>query len=100
MMYDETTVAYPVASSIHAYFARLLGLGAIDGGLGEHALTPDVRELVTAIHRVLAGGRVRRDVEQRGNMDIFNGLERLFEQGQNDANEIDQAAGYYVSIAP
>jgi hypothetical protein len=100
MMYDETTVAYPVASSIHAYFARLLGLGAIDGGLGEHALTPDVRERVTAIHRVLAGGRVRRDVEQRGNMDIFNGLERLFEQGQNDANEIDQAAGYYVSIAP
>lgn len=100
MLYDKTTVAYPVASSIHAYFARLLGLGAIDGGLGEHELAPDVRELVIAIHHVLAGGKVRCDVEQRGSMDIFNDLERLFEQGQNEANEINNAAGYYVSVIP
>ena len=100
MIYDKSTVAYPMATSIHAYFGRILGLGAIDGNLGEQALTPEVRELVTAIHHVLAGGKVSHDVEQRGNMDIFNDLERLFEEGQNDANEINEKAGYYVSIAP
>lgn len=100
MIYDKSTVAYPMAASIYAYFKRILELGAIDGGIGEHALREDVRELVTALHHVLAGGKVTLDIEQRGHMDIFNELEKLFEAGQNDANEINEAAGYYVSIAP
>jgi hypothetical protein len=77
-----------------------MGLGALDGDLGNHSLNADVRELVTAIHHVLAGGRVSTDIEQRGHMDIFNELEQLFEVGQVDANAINAAAGYYVSIAP
>ena len=86
MIYDKTTVAYPMAASIYTYFKRVIDLGPIDGGLGEHALREDVRELVTALHHVLAGGTAKVDIEQRGSMDIFNELEKLFEAGQNDAN--------------
>ena len=100
MIYDKSTVAYPMASSIQTYFARCLEIGAIEGSLGDQHLLPEVRELVRCLHHVLAGGKVSSTVEQRGSMDIYNDLERLFDIGQRDANEINAAARYYVSISP
>lgn len=100
MIYDRSTVAYPLATSIHAYFARCLEVGAIEGSLGDQHLLAEVRELVRCLHHLLAGGKVTCAVEQRGSMDIYNDLERLFEIGERDANEINAAAGYYVSVVP
>jgi hypothetical protein len=100
VIYDKSTVAYPMASSIHAYFARCIEVGAIEGSLGDQQLLAEARELVRCLHHVLAGGKVSCAVEQRGSMDIYNDLERLFDVGQRDANEINAAAGYYVSVIP
>jgi hypothetical protein len=100
LIYDRSTVAYPLATSIHAYFARCLEVGAIEGSLGDQHLLAEVRELVRCLHHLLAGGKVTCAVEQRGSMDIYNDLERLFEIGERDANEINAAAGYYVSVVP
>jgi hypothetical protein len=100
LIYDRSTVSYPMASSIHAYFARCIEIGAIEGTLGDQHLLAEVRELVRCLHHVLAGGKVACTVEQRGSMDIYNDLERLFDVGERDANEINAAARYYVSVIP
>lgn len=100
MAYEASTVAYPMASSIYAYFGRLRELGAIVGELGEMELEPEIRKLVICIHHVLAGGEVTCDVTRKGSMDIFNDLEKRFEDGLREANDLNKAAGYYVSLAP
>ena len=100
MTYDTSTVAYPMASSIYEYFGRCLDLGAAEGELGDMKLESQVRELVRCIHHVLAGGQVTTELDQRGSMDIYNDLEKRFDEGLHEANEINKAAGYYVSIVP
>ena len=101
MTYESSTVAYTVASSIYGYFNRCLGLGAAVGELGAMELEPEIRKLVTCIHHVLAGGEIEEDpVVKKGNMDIFNDLEQRFEDGLREANDVNKAAGYYVSVVP
>ncbi len=53
---------------------------------------------MTIQHAVLAGGKVAVTIESRGNPDIFNEMNRRLEAANRDANEINQKAGYYVTL--
>jgi hypothetical protein len=100
--YDDqpTTVAYPMASTIYAYFRRCIEIGAVQGSLGEMELNDRIKPLVDCIHHVLAGGEVTSEMINPGSPDVYNDLTRLFHKGMEDANTINKAAGYYVSLAP
>ncbi len=90
-------VGYQLTESSYGYLARALDLGAVEGPLGEMKVTPDIAALVQAINAVLAGGKVKVEIESRGNPDIFNELNRRVEAAARDANGINKHAGYYVT---
>lgn len=95
---DPTLVSYPLARSAYEYMMRLKELGAVEGALGHMSLLPALEPIIAAIHTILAGGSVEVQVTQRGNPDIVHELEEMFQQGQADANFINEKSGYYVTI--
>ncbi len=95
---DPTLVSYPLARSTYEYMMRLKELGAVEGALGKMSLLPELKPVIDAIHVILAGGEVSVDVKKRGNPDIIHELEEMFDQGQKDANFINEKSGYYVTI--
>lgn len=94
-----TTVNYTVTSSLYEYVMRCLALGAIEGPIGAHDLAPALKEILRGAHHYLAGGEVEVKVVRRGNPDIVSDLDARFEKVARDANEINEAAGYYVAGA-
>ena len=92
-----TTVSYTVTSALYGYIMRCLDLGAIEGPMGDHDLTPRLKEIVHAAHHYLAGGEVEITVKQRGNPDIVSDLNARLETTRVESNEINRAAGYYVA---
>lgn len=97
--HGPTTVSYTVTSSLYEYIHRCYALGAIEGPIAEHDLAPALKEILQAAHHYLAGGEVEVKVVRRGNPDIVNELDSLFDRVARDANEINKAAGYYVAGA-
>lgn len=93
-------VGYQLTEASYGYLARALDLGAVEGALGEMKVTPDIATLMQAINAVLAGGKVKVEIESRGNPDIFNELNRRLEAAAKDGNAINKAAGYYVTAIP
>ncbi|MCG8588790.1 MAG: hypothetical protein MJE66_05820 [Proteobacteria bacterium] len=103
MSYDDlgpTTVSYPMATTIYAYIKRMMALGAIEGRLGDNHLARNLEPVVEAMHEVLAGGEVSIDTVRPGHADIKRELDEYVRRGTDDANTINSAAGYYVSLAP
>ena len=98
--FEPSTVSYTMARSIYHYIKRMLELGAIEGPLGGMHVSKELEEVVSALHHVLAGGSVKIKIEQRGNPDIVRELDHCVTEGTEDANAINKAAGYYVSLAP
>jgi len=95
---DPTLVSYPLARSAYEYIMRMKDLGAVEGALGNMSLLPALKPLMDAIHVILAGGSVEIKVTQRGNPDVIHELQAMFDQGQKDANYINEKSGYYVTI--
>lgn len=91
-------VGYQLTEATYGYMTRCLDLGALEGPLGDMKPTPEVAAIMQALHAVLAGGKVNIQVESRGNPDIFNELNRRLEAASRDANAINKAAGYYVTL--
>ena len=87
----------PLASSISDYILRVQELGVVEGPSGGAELHPSLKPLLEAFHHVLAGGEVEVNVVHRGNPDIVNELNRRAEQGTQEANTINQAAGFYLT---
>ena len=94
-----TTVNYTVTHSLYEYLVRCFGLGIIEGPIGAHDLAPALKTIVNAAHHYLAGGEVEIKVVRRGNPDIVNELDGRLVKVAKDANEINEAAGYYVAGA-
>jgi hypothetical protein len=92
-----TTVNYTVTSSLYDYIMRCLALGAIEGPIGAHDLAPALKTILNAAHHYLAGGEVEIKIVRRGNPDIVSELDGRFARVHKDANEINEAAGYYVA---
>ncbi len=89
-----------LASSIGDYILRVQELGMVEGPSGSMALHPSLAPVLEALHHVLAGGEVELKVVHRGNPDIVNELNRRAEQGTQEANAINAAAGFYLTAMP
>lgn len=86
-----------LASSIGDYILRAQELGVVEGTSGAMELHPSLKPILEALHHVLAGGEVEVKVVHRGNPDIVNELNRRAEQGIQEANAINAAAGFYLT---
>lgn len=86
-----------LASGIGEYILRVQELGVVEGTSGAVELHPSLKPIMEALHQVLAGGEVELKVVHRGNPDIVNELNRRAEQGVQEANTINAAAGFYLT---
>jgi hypothetical protein len=93
-----STVGYQIASELSEYFQRLIELGAFTGPLGNMDLNPAVKPLIDGMNRVLAGGAVTVTVTQPGDPNIYQELTNDLKDGMKESNDINKAAGYYVTI--
>ncbi len=93
-----STVNYQLGSKTYAYLQRVLQLGAAEGTLGDMKLSPELAPLVAAIHEILAGGHVEVEVVREGNLDIVEELDRRLDEGEREANAINERAGYSVAL--
>lgn len=91
-------VAANLAVSANDYLMRLQELGAVQDNNGDLVLAPELRPVLDALHAVLAGGQVSLTITSRGNPDIINELNRRLEQANRDANTINKAAGFYLTL--
>jgi hypothetical protein len=94
-----STVGYQLASDVSDYIQRLIDLGAFSGPLGNMDLNPALKPLIDGVNRVLAGGAVTVQVTQPGDPNIYQELTNELANGIKESNEINKAAGYYVTIA-
>jgi hypothetical protein len=90
-------IGYQLTESMYGYLSRALDLGALEGPLGDMKPTPELAAVLQAANAILAGGKVKIEIESRGNPDIFNELNRRLESAGKDANSINKAAGFYVT---
>lgn len=90
-------VSYPLTQTGYDYLMRVLSLGVFEGPVGDMQFSPDVLPVIEALHTVLAGGRVKIEVEQRGSPDIKRELDERLQQMGRDSNEINKKSGYYVT---
>lgn len=83
------------ASSFVTYYRMLLNCGLAEGAPGSMKFPNDVREVVTALHRVLAGGKVTITVTRPGNTAEFDAMETLLKNAEDEINALN-VGGYTV----
>lgn len=74
---------------IYRYQTLLIRLGLLQGQPGEYVVNASARVLISALHRVLAGGEVRVEVTEPGLEPMYEQLEREFEQFMMVFNDAD-----------
>ncbi|MBZ4417468.1 hypothetical protein K8638_13295 [Myxococcus sp. RHST-1-4] len=69
----------------------------MEGTVGALVLNPAIQPVLEALHHVLAGGEVEVRVVRAGNPDIVEELGRRAAQATQEANALNQAAGFYLT---
>ena len=100
MYNSKRFIAYPLAPGMYKYIELLMDSGVMTGELGHNELSENLRPVVKAIHHILAGGSVEIQVVEPGVQSKVQKLERTLAEGTEEANALNAAAGFYVSIAP
>jgi hypothetical protein len=62
-------------------------------------INPSVKPLIDAINQVLAGGTATVQITQPGDPTKYRQLTTQLQNGIDEANKINGAAGYYVTIS-
>lgn len=96
---EPKLVTRETTSNGYAYQMRLLQLGALEGALGDIAVSPDLKPVLEALHQVLAGGTVEIKVAQAGNPDIVTELNRRLARATAEANAINKKSEYTLLAA-
>lgn len=94
----NTLLTQNTTLKLYQYVQRLVELGASVGGLGEVDINPTVKPINEAFHHVLAGGKVTIILERPGDPTIVQELNTLIDEGYHEANEINKAAGYRITL--
>jgi hypothetical protein len=95
-----TTVGYQLAHAFYEYLERAIDLGAVVGPLGNMDMNPALKPVMDAMNRILAGGAVTIQVTQPGDPTIYAELSNLITEATKESNDINKAAGYYVTLIP
>ncbi len=94
-----STVGYQVSSQLAEYISDAIDLGAFVGALGQMDINPSLKPLIDAMNHVLAGGAATVHVTQPGDPTKYGELNQYLQDGIAEANKINAAAGYYVTIS-
>ena len=89
-----------LSAATYEYMKRSLDLGLLFGTPGSMTLNPKVKELVEAIHHVLAGGTVETKILLPGHPDVVQELNGKLDHSYQQANQINQQAGHHVIWYP
>ena len=93
-----TPIQYTIPLATLTYMMRLNERGLVEGPLGNQNLSPSVEPLVWALHHLLAGGEIKVEITRKGDPDVVRQLEKLVEEAHKASNEINEKAGYYVTL--
>jgi hypothetical protein len=85
---------------MYKYLEAIMESGLLTGDLGNNDLSHNLREVVHAVHHILAGGKAHTVIDAEGAPGKVAELDQLLVDGTESANELNAAAGIYVSIAP
>ena len=94
-----STVGYQISSEIAEYMQTAIDLGAFVGALGSMDINPSLKPLIDAMNHILAGGAASVQVTQPGDHVKYDQLTNQLKDGIKEANAINKAAGYYVTIS-
>ena len=94
-----STVGYQVSSELAEYIQTAIDLGAFVGALGKMDINPQLKPLIDAMNHVLAGGSVSLQITAPGDPGKYQQLTTQLQDGIDEANKINAAAGYYVTIS-
>lgn len=92
-MTDSEPVQTPVAPSAKAYLDALNRYQLLHGDIGDQAIGDQAKEVLRALHVVLAGGSVRVEIEEQGAVSIVDELERALMAALEETNAICRRGG-------
>jgi hypothetical protein len=98
--YNKRFITYPMSVGMYKYLEALMDGGLLTGDLGDNDLSHNLKEFVHAVHHVLAGGRAHVVIDEPGAAGKVAQLDAALQDGTDSANELNGAAGIYISIAP
>jgi hypothetical protein len=98
--YNKRFIAYPMSAGMYEYLDALMESGLLTGDLGNNDLSHNLKEFAHAVHHILAGGKAHTVIDAPGAAARVAELDQLLEDGTESANELNAAAGIYVSLAP
>lgn len=100
MPYNKRFITYPMSVGMYKYLEALMDSGLLTGDLGDNDLSHNLKDVVHAVHHVLAGGKASVVIDAEGAAGKVAELDQLLQDGTDSANELNGAAGVYISIAP
>ena len=78
-----------VAPATNAYISNLESLGLLAGEPGGQQLAAETREVLTALHHVLAGGQVDVQVVSPGTASVVEDLDGQLDQALDETNNLN-----------
>jgi hypothetical protein len=97
---NKRFIAYPMSAGMYKYLEAIMDSGLLTGDLGDNDLSHNLKDVVHAVHHILAGGKAHVVIDAPGGANKVAELDKLLEDGTESANQLNAAAGIYVSIAP
>jgi hypothetical protein len=72
------------------YINALRGLGLLQGETGDRQIPGEVREVLGALHHVLAGGRVNIDIPDPGTASIVERLDITLDRALRESSDVER----------
>jgi hypothetical protein len=98
--YNKRFINYPMSVGMYKYLEALMDCGLLTGDLGDNDLSHNLHEFVHGVHHILAGGKAHVVIDAPGATGRVAELDQALQDGTDSANELNGAAGIYISIAP
>lgn len=90
-----------IVSSLDNYAGKANKYGILTGSLGDQVLSEDVKPLIDAFHKVLAGGKLKQNnisVSGQVNQRVYSSLNRLIDKSIKEMNITNKINGDLISF--
>jgi hypothetical protein len=94
---DPRVLEVKISAEGFDYLQRIFHLGVVFGTPGNMTVNPKVKELIQAIHQVLAGGAVDITITLPGNADLVEELNKRLDVGCEQTSAINRQAGHILA---
>ncbi len=90
-----------LVNSLDKYAGKTTKYGILKGALGDQILSDDVKPLIDAFHKILAGGKLKHNSVQisgQVNQKVYSSLNKLMDQGIKEMNITNKINGDLISF--